>query len=215
MSSRASGEPSICPGVWVGDPEFPISAVETCQREPAEDAEPIANQDSDDLDILFDRYSRLVLGTAFRVLGNPSEAEEVVQDVFFYLYRKPKLFDPAKGSLRAWIVQITLCRALDRKLYLARRRFFALADIDSLTSCGETNLEQEIEAKLSRKHLERAFAGLTAMQRQTVELFYFQGLGLREIGQKLHQPLGTVRHHLYRGLERLRKSSLLDGLRCK
>src|ERR1700685_2398276 len=166
-------------------------------------------RDSSDLNLLFDRYSRLVLGTACRVLGNPSEAEEVVQEVFFYLYRKPELFDPSKGSLKAWIIQITLCRALDRKLYLARRPFFAGADIDSMALRGATDLEQEIDARLNRKHLERALADLTQMQRLTIEFFYFEGLDLREISKQLRQPIGNVRHHFYRGLSRLRKSDLL------
>jgi RNA polymerase sigma-70 factor (ECF subfamily) len=147
-------------------------------------------------------------------LGDPSEAEEVVQEVFFYLYRKSELFDPSKGSVKAWISQITVSRALDRKLYLARRRFYAGADINSLELPGETDLDEEIETKLSRKQLESAFAELTAMQRRTIELFYFEGLALREIGQQLRQPLGRVRHYLYRGLERLRKSPLLGRLRC-
>jgi len=218
MISRRSGESLTFPVVWAGNPELPIAAVETSEAKSTEDADLIAGlqvRGSSDLDLLFDRYSRLVLGTACHVLGDPNEAEEVVQEVFFYLYRKPELFDPSKGSLKAWIIQITFCRALDRKLYLARRRFYASADIDSLQVRGETDLEQEIEAKLSRKHLERACAELTAMQRRTIELFYFEGLGLREIGQQLRQPLGRVRHHLYRGLERLRKSALVHRLRWK
>ena len=169
---------------------------------------------STDLVVLFDRYSRLVLGTAYRVLGDPSEAEEVVQEVFLYVCRKSQLFDPSKGSIKAWISQIALSRALDRKSYLARRKTCA-ADIASLEIRTETDLEHEVEARLSRKHLESAFAELTDVQRRTIECFYFEGLELKEISQQLRQPLGTVRHHLYRGLERLRKSSLLRRLRRK
>jgi RNA polymerase sigma-70 factor (ECF subfamily) len=148
-------------------------------------------------------------------LGDPSEAEEVVQEVFFYLYRRPDLFDPSKGTVKAWISRIALSRALDRKLSLARKRFHAGADIGSLELRGKTDLDQEVETKLSRQHLERAFAELTQRQRRTIELFYFEGLELREISERLRQPLGTVRHHLYRGLERLRKSPVLHRLRRK
>lgn len=175
----------------------------------------VETRDSDGIDVLFERYSRLVLGTALRVLRDPSEAEEVVQEVFFYLYRKPELFDPSKGSLKAWIVHLTLCRALDRKLYLARRRPSSRTDVDRLAVQGNTDLEQELEAKLSRKHLEQALAELTHMQRRTIEFFYFDGLDLREISEHLREPLGNVRHHFYRGLKRLRKNSLLHRLRCK
>jgi RNA polymerase sigma-70 factor, ECF subfamily len=174
-----------------------------------------AKESVETVDILFHRYSRLVLGTAWRVLGNASDAEEVVQDVFLYLYRNPELFDPAKGTLKAWIVHITFCRALDRKLHSARRRFLPSTEIDAMRVREQTDLEQQLDAKLNRKYLDRALAGLSQMQRQTIECFYFQGLELREISEHLGEPLGNVRHHLYRGLKRLRNSSLLHQLRCK
>lgn len=75
MSARASIG-SLSPAVWAGRPEAPTAAVET------------SDSTSKDLVVLFDRYSGLVLGTAYRVLGDPSEAEEVVQEVFLYVYRK-------------------------------------------------------------------------------------------------------------------------------
>ena len=180
------------------------------------DAELVAQPEprvSGDMDRLFERYSRLVLGTAYRVLGNSNEAEEVVQEVFFYLCRKSQLFDESKGSLKAWIIQITLSRALDRKLYLARTGFYTDGNSASLQLREEADLEQEVDARITRKHLETAFSGLTDRQRRTIEFFYFEGLDLREISEQLGEPLGRVRHYLYRGLERLRKSSLLRRLR--
>jgi len=162
--------------------------------------------------LLFEQYSRVVRGTAYRVLGDPSEAEEVVQEVFFYLCRKPQLFDETKGSLKGWIIQIALSRALDRKLYLARRRPYANESIATLHQCPK-DLDQEIDTKLTRKHLERAFSTLSDRQRRTIEFFYFEEMDLREISEYLGEPLGSVRHHLYRGLERLRKSSVLRRLR--
>jgi RNA polymerase sigma-70 factor (ECF subfamily) len=164
------------------------------------------------VDLLFEQYSRVVRGTAYRVLGDPSEAEEVVQEVFFYLCRKPQLFDETKGSLKGWIIQIALSRALDRKLYLARRRPYADENIATLHQCPK-DLDQEIDTKLTRKHLERAFSTLSDRQRRTIEFFYFEEMDLREISEYLGEPLGSVRHHLYRGLQRLRKSSVLRRLR--
>lgn len=174
-----------------------------------------ATDSIENLEVLFARYSRLVLSTAWRVLGNSSDAEEVLQDVFLYVYRHAELFDPAKGTLKAWLVHITFCRALDRKLHTARRRFLPSTEIDLLTVRGQTDVEEQLEAKLKRNYLDRALAGLSQMQRQTIECFYFEGLPLREISENLGEPLGNVRHHLYRGLKRLRKSSLLHQLRCK
>lgn len=168
-----------------------------------------ATSEANDIDLLFDRYSRLVICTAYRILGDPIEAQDVAQEVFFYVYRKSQLYDPSKGSVRAWIIQIALSRALDAKLHLARWRFHNAADPGSLPVPVQTDLEREIDREISRKHLESAIAELSEMQRRTIEFFYFAGLDLREISVQLREPLECVRHHLYRGLEHLRKSTIL------
>ena len=175
---------------------------------------PDRGEAEEDVAALFARYSRLVLATAYRVLGDTYEAEDVVQEVFLYVYLKRQLFDPAKGSMKGWIIQIALSRALDRKLHLARRGFHAEANIDSLRlPTPDGSLEEHVATRLNRKHIEKAFSGLTSMQRQTLRFFFFEGLDLRDISVQLRQPLGSVRHYLYRGLERLRKNSLLGQLR--
>jgi RNA polymerase sigma-70 factor, ECF subfamily len=173
--------------------------------------------DSTVLNLLFERYSRLVLGIALRILHDHGEAEEIVQEAFFQIFQKANLFDPAKGAAKAWIVQIAFHRALDRKSYLDRRGFYLGTDIGCLDGIllGKTDLDQEIGAKLNRVHLEKAFEELPEKQRRTLELFYFEGLELREIIEKLNEPLGNVRHHLYRGLERLRNSAFIQRIREK
>jgi RNA polymerase sigma-70 factor, ECF subfamily len=170
---------------------------------------------SEALEILFGRYSRLVLSIARGIVRDSGEAEDVVQEVFFYLYKKSELFDGSKGSVKNWILQIAVHRALDKKSHLVRRGFYAGTDIDSLddTLSGETDLDREIASKLNRGRLEKAFAQLSEIQRKTLGLFYFEGLGLREISERLNEPLGNTRHHFYRGLERLRKSSFVQSLR--
>jgi RNA polymerase sigma-70 factor (ECF subfamily) len=172
-------------------------------------------QDAHALSLLFDRYSRLVLAIALRILKDHGEAEEVVQEAFFYIYRKAALFDPARGCAKTWLVQIAYHRALDRKSYLARRGFYLGTEIGALgdTLLGKTDLDREIGAELNRAHLEKAFEQLPEMQRRTLDLFFFGGLELREISIKLHEPLGNIRHHFYRGLERLRNSAFVRRLR--
>jgi RNA polymerase sigma-70 factor (ECF subfamily) len=81
------------------------------------------------------------------------------------------------------------------------------------TLLGRTDLDREIGSRLNRAQLQRAFEELPHMQRVTLELFYFEGLDLREISEKFNQPLGNTRHHFYRGLERLRKSAFVQNLR--
>ena len=78
---------------------------------------------------------------------------------------------------------------------------------------GGTDLDREIGSKLNRAQLRKAFKELPDVQRVTLELFYFESLDLREISEKLNEPLGNTRHHFYRGLERLRKSAFVQKLR--
>jgi len=174
-----------------------------------------ADHDSRALELLFQRYCHLVLRIARSVVRDRGEAEDVVQDTFFYLYQKSRLFDPSKGSLKNWIAQIALHRALDRKSHLVRRGFYVGTDIRSLddTLMGETDLDREIGAKLNRSQLQKAFETLPQIQRLTLELFYFEGLDLREISERLRESHGNTRHHFYRGLERLRKSAFVQRLR--
>jgi RNA polymerase sigma-70 factor, ECF subfamily len=174
----------------------------------------IQAKDSKGLEQLYARYSRLVFGIAFRILKDKSEAEEVVQETFFSLYKKAVLFDPAKGSAKSWVVQIAFSRARDRRAHLLRRGFYSGTDIESLddTLQGVDNVEREVGLRIDFSHLLSAFEDLTKMQRTTLELFYFQGLELREISQRLNEPFGNVRHHFYRGLERLRKSPAVKRL---
>ena len=127
--------------------------------------------------------------------------------------KRPVCLNPRKGTAKAWIVQIAFHRALDRRSYLHRRGYYSGTDTGCLGDTpGETDLEREIGAKLNRTHLERAFEELSELQRRTLELFYFDGLELREITERLDESLGNVRHHFYRGLERLRKSAFIQEL---
>jgi RNA polymerase sigma-70 factor, ECF subfamily len=220
MSSPPQGRALALPFVRAGTSQPSVTVAEKAEVRSQSDEEALARlkaRDSSALNLLFDRYARLVLSIAARILRDYGEAEEIVQEVFFYVYRKSALFEPSKGSAKAWIVQIAFHRALDRKAHLARRGFYLGTDIDPLhdTLLGSMDLEQEIGAEMNRLYLERAFEELPEIQRRTLDLFYFQGFELREISERLNEPLGNVRHHFYRGLEKLRKSAFVRKLREK
>lgn len=193
---------------------------DVADRRPQSDEElmvRLQGRDCDALDLLFGRYGRLVLSVALRILNDFGEAEEIVQEVFFHAYQKAGLFDPLKGSAKTWIVQMAVHRALDRKAHLARRGFYLGTDLGSLddTLLDQLDLDEQVGSLLNRELLAKAFDDLPIMQRRTLDLFYFEGLDLREISENLNQPLGNVRHHFYRGLERLRKSAFLQKIRQK
>jgi RNA polymerase sigma-70 factor (ECF subfamily) len=217
MSSPPNGRALALPGVWGSTRESALSLPVVEVRSPSDEElmSSLQAKDSKALELLFDRYSGLVFGIALRILNDHSEAEEVVQEAFFYVYQRALIFDPLKGSAKGWVVQVAFSRARDRKAHLSRRGFYSGTDIDSLddTLLGRNDLEREIGARLDFSHLQCAFEDLTHMQRQTLEMFYFEGMELREISERLHEPFGNVRHHFYRGLERLRKSPAVKRLR--
>ena len=211
MSSPPNGRALAFPVVWGTARETRAAGPQPAEIRSPSDEELMAwiqVKDSKGLDLLFTRYSRLVFGIALRILNDKSEAEEVVQETFFSLYQKALLFDPAKGSAKGWLVQIAFSRARDRRAHLLRRGFYSGTDIESLndTLQGQDDIERDVGLRIDCGHLLSAFEDLTQMQRRTLELFYFEGLELKEIGQRLNEPFGNVRHHFYRGLERLRKS---------
>jgi RNA polymerase sigma-70 factor, ECF subfamily len=216
MSAPPPGRALAFPIAWSKrQEERSVAAPNALEETDQEVMARLQSNDPNALEVLFGRYSRLVLSVALGIVRDAGEAEDVVQEAFFYLYKKSGLFDGSKGSVKNWILQIAVHRALDRKAHLARRGFYAGTDIGSLndTFLGATDLDREIGAKLNRVQLEKAFEQLPEAQRLTLELFYFEGLELREISEKLNEPLGNTRHHFYRGLERLRKSAFAQRFR--
>jgi RNA polymerase sigma-70 factor (ECF subfamily) len=177
----------------------------------------LRNRESDALRLLFDRYSRLVFSIGLRILGDPGESEEVVQDVFIRVFEKASLFDPQRGSAKTWITQLAFHRALDRRSYLTVRKFYHGTELDSLadTLWEQVDLETQVGAKLTAEQLRRAFEELTEKQRQTLELFFFEGMRFLEIAEKLSEPVGNIRHHYYRGLAKLRKGVFIQKIKAK
>jgi RNA polymerase sigma-70 factor, ECF subfamily len=218
MSSMPPRRALTFPVVWDVSHETAASSTHVPKTRIPTDEDAMARLQANDtsaLEVLFDRYARLVFRIARGVVRDTGEAEDVVQEAFFHLYKKCTLFDSSKGSVKNWILQVALHRALDRKEHLARRGFYRGTDLGSLddTLLGGTDLDREIGSKLNRAQLRKAFKELPDVQRVTLELFYFESLDLREISEKLNEPLGNTRHHFYRGLERLRKSAFVQKLR--
>lgn len=218
MSSPPNGRALAFPVIFGTGRESSLRGPQPVEVRTPTDEELMAGvqaKDAKALDLLFSRYSRLVFGIALRILHDHGEAEEAVQESFLCLYQKAALYDSVKGTAKGWIVQVAFSRARDRKAHLMRRGFYAGTDIQSLddTLVGTCDTEHEVGVKLDFSQLQSAFDELTPMQRRTLELFYFEGLDLREIGERLQEPFGNVRHHFYRGLERLRKSPAVKRLR--
>jgi RNA polymerase sigma-70 factor, ECF subfamily len=162
----------------------------------------------DALPILFDRYYRLVLKVALRILRDSGEAEDLMQDVFFEIFNKASQFDPAKGSTKTWILQYAYHRSLNRRQYLALRNFYDRRQITE-RDVSESNSMDIFWRGLTlgewKGVIERGLATLNERQRKTLQLACFQGLLLSEIAERTKESLPNVRHNYYRGLEGLRK----------
>lgn len=157
--------------------------------------------------MLFRRYSRLVFSIGCRILKDEGEAEDLVQEVFLRLRGEQPSFNPAKGSARTWMVQMFYRRAFDRRAYLTRRHFYSGTDLVEYSNAlvGVKNLETDVIERLTTQQLRSAFDRLTDRQKVTLELFFFEGLKLSEIAEHTGEDVSNVRHHYYRGLERLRQ----------
>lgn len=165
--------------------------------------------DAESLSHLFERYARLVRTVSLRILKSVAEADDLVQELFLFLQRKAGTFDSSKGSARSWIVQMTYQRAIERRRYLATRHFYAQraleSEVESVVSNPTIEDDYSPEVVFGRNGLQKAFAELSEDQRETLRLYFFEGYTLAEVSEKLGQPVGNVRHHYYRALDKFRK----------
>ena len=170
----------------------------------------IGEGDREALALLFQRYAGLVRGIAFRILQDRSEADDLLQDLFLFIYRKAGQFDGSKCAARSWVVQMTYHRALDRRRYLQSRHFYTRLDLDEATELLDPLAESREECDavnqlVGKTTSARLLDTLTEDQRNTLSLHFVEGFTFVEIAAKLDQSLGNIRNHYYRGLERLRK----------
>jgi len=171
----------------------------------------IGNGEKEALACLFHRYARLVRAVGYKILRDDSEADDLLQDVFLFIHQKSTVFDGSKSSARSWIVQMAYHRAIDRRRYLDSRHFYTQVDLEDvgndLSGPGgrAERYENSIEEVLGRVGLGNVFGVLSEIQRQTLGLHLLDGYTFEEIAAKLDQSRGNVKHHYFRGLEKLRK----------
>jgi RNA polymerase sigma-70 factor (ECF subfamily) len=161
---------------------------------------------NDALAVLFDRYHRLVLSIARKIVRDAGEAEDVMQSVFLEIFRSVAQFDPAKGTTKVWILQYAYHRAINRRQNLNARKFYDQTNLDEVeTRLSETASKLGGFTQHELKHLlQQGLATLNGPQKKVLELASYNGLSMREIADKMGDSLSNVRHHYYRGLQKLR-----------
>lgn len=153
---------------------------------------------------------RHLLTRAFRILHDWASAEEVTQEVYLDILRKPS-YDPGRGkSLRNWLIMVTLANCRDRLRRNQARRLDRQVDIDLAAELPDKTQDVE-ESVASMSEVRRVFQDLPPQQRQTLMLVVIQGYSFEQVAQELGVSFCTVRHHYYRGLERLRRTMFAEA----
>ena len=162
----------------------------------------VAKGDHAAFSVVYDQAAPAVLGIVRRVLRDPAQSEEVMQEVLLEIWRTAARFDPASGSAAAWIMTIAHRRAVDRvrteQRAMERELRAAAASIayDEVSDAALTSLEHQ--------RVRHCLDGLTDLQRESVTLAYYGGYSYREVAQLLGVALGTVKTRMRDGLIRLR-----------
>ncbi len=168
----------------------------------------------DALAILFDRYHRTVLRIARNILKDSGEAEDLMQVVFLELFQTAAQFNPAKGSSRGWVIRCAYHRSLNRKQYLKARGFYGQEEVEG-SKAPELTTSAAVTAGLKepevRRLIQEGLGTLTEAQRKTLTLAFFEGMSMAQIAERVKETVVNVRHHYYRGLQKLR-CFLFEGM---
>jgi len=170
----------------------------------------LRGRDLEAFETLYDRYADLVFSVALRVVSDRHVAEDVMQDVYLQLWRRPEQFDAARGTFRTWLLSVTRNRSIDERRAVTRR----LRHAAPASRTGEEETIEDTDRRGDpaaasvfadeRAAVKAALATLPDEQRTAIELGYFGGLTQQEIAARLDQPLGTVKTRIRLGMQKLR-----------
>lgn len=153
---------------------------------------------------LYDALSPLVYGVVLKVVRDPSQAEEVAQEVFVELWRLAARFDGTKGSAKTWAATLAHRRAIDRVRSEQALRVRQDRDANQTIRNERDVVASEVESSFEQVRVRRALLQLSELQREAVELAYFGGHTYREVAVLLNVAEGTVKSRIRDGMIRLR-----------
>jgi len=163
----------------------------------------IVGRDESALAALYDRYASLLSSLLNRILRDTQASEEILQDVFYQLWRNAAQFDPARGSLPGWLAVIARNRAISR---LRRHNPSEGGELLETTVIVPANLENALAQQQLLGRVKGALENLSSEQRAAIELAYFEGLTHSEIASKTGDPLGTVKTRIRSAVESLKRN---------
>ncbi len=194
----------------LGDPREPCGLTYAQLGELSDEAimAHLRGSHGDAVAVLLDRYGKLVLSIASKIVRDTGEAEEVVQEVFVDLCRTAAQFDAAKGTAKLWIIRTAYRRSLNKRRQLNNHHFYAQCDpAESSGSqiADSRSLLPSLNVPESRRLVEQGLASIDGAQRRVLELVFFEGLTLRDVAERTGDSIESVRHRYYRGMHRMRE----------
>ncbi|MEJ7762214.1 MAG: sigma-70 family RNA polymerase sigma factor [Thermomicrobiales bacterium] len=167
-----------------------------------------AGGDARALEVLYERYSRVVYSFALRIVADPQLAEELLQEVFFRAWQQGGAYSASRGSFVTWLLSITHNMAIDEVRKRRRRPQRADSEDPEAVLAAMPNLGLSVEDEVWLGALRDTIAGaldtLPPNQRVAIEMAYFKGLTQREIAEQLGEPLGTIKTRMRLGIQKLR-----------
>ena len=168
----------------------------------------VASCDLEAFRALYDRYNSLVYSTTLRMVRDVYLAQDMVQEVFLRIWRKPESYVAQRGRFAIWLTSVARNRAVDEIRSRGRRYRHETASPEEQERelAGPDQDDPALTAELTdqRRQILDALAELPVEQRQVIELAYFGGLTQQEIAQRLSLPLGTVKTRVRLGMRKLR-----------
>lgn len=149
---------------------------------------------------LYDRHFASVTTVVRRVLGASSDVDDVVHDIFVEAWQRSGDFDPARGSVRSWLLVRARSRSLDRRKSPAMSRRGTL----DFEPSADASVTARIEGYFDSLRVREALARLPAEQRAAIVLGFCEGLSSSEIATKLDVPIGTVKSRVHAAMQKLR-----------
>lgn len=182
------------------------TTVATASPSDAEVMQAIARGDQTAFAELYDRFAGKVFGVVKRVVRDPAQSEEIAQEVLVEVWRTASRFDPARGSVQGWVLTTAHRRAVDhvRSEQAHRDRTHRIGVRDHFSASHDSTAEA-VEIDFEHAQIRDALAGLTPLQREAIDLAYYQGYSYPEVAELLDTPLGTVKTRIRDGFIRLRE----------
>lgn len=167
--------------------------------------------DPEALGLLYDRYRRLAMAVAFRILNDTTAAEDALQDAFLQVWRNNSSFRPDRGSVKSWLLTIVRNASIDRLRGREgrARQDRPIEDMEYLLGEGDDPFV-EAAASMQMEEIQAALRNLPDEQRYAITLAFFNGLTHQEIAERMGIPLGTVKGRMRLGLKKMRQQLIED-----